>query len=178
MRWKARVGGMAAITAALAGCGGSAEGGPRPVVVAVEAPPSASGSAEAPKGRLFGVASEDVDWSVLEGLDRDSAIGRVQFPSGPPGPSPEIDKVVAALRPQLARCFEKALKRDPAFSGALSIEATVNGSGKVSGLKVNDKAGLDHETFGCMLGKVRGAGFPPPPAGKVTVTIPLNVVAK
>ena len=81
-----------------------------------------------------------------------------------------IQDAIKAVKPQLAECYEKALKHDPDLSGTLVVDFTiegVDGGGSVTAGEVNTSDMQAPFFEACVLKEVAHTPFPLPTGGGV-----------
>ena len=80
--------------------------------------------------------------------------------------------VVEAGFGAMKACYDRGLKRNPKLGGKLSVRITVNGSGGVGGVAVQDNTLGDPEVVSCMTATIRGWRFPGAQGGKSAAVEP------
>ncbi|GMV19826.1 MAG: AgmX/PglI C-terminal domain-containing protein [Polyangiaceae bacterium] len=86
----------------------------------------------------------------------------------------EVERGVRQVRAKIRRCYEDALKFEPALAGDLKLHVSVGPSGAVSELKLSGSL-AGHAVAKCVAGVVEALPLPPPPKGtKVAVSYPLT----
>lgn len=86
----------------------------------------------------------------------------------------EVERGVRQARSKIRRCYEDALKREPALSGELKLAISVEPGGAVSHVKLAGSL-AGHAVAQCVAGVVKALPLPPPPKGaKLTVDYPLS----
>jgi len=104
-------------------------------------------------------------------------------PKPPPPPPPAahgrlppevIQRVVRADFPQIKRCYELALTKDPTAGGRTATKFVIDGTGHVSAsADVEQSSTLPQGIRDCVADRFRFLQFPPPEGGDVTVIYPL-----
>jgi hypothetical protein len=102
------------------------------------------------------------------------AVPEAEAPTVSGGNIINVDEVVAALRPYLKQCYQRALAQEGRFGAWIMLEARVVADGSVSAVtgKGDDSAPVSMMT--CLRYVVMQARFAPPDSGAATVSIPLT----
>jgi anti-sigma factor RsiW len=83
-------------------------------------------------------------------------------PAAPP-PRPDfVDEMVRARGHKIRACYERALKREPTLSGAVSLKLRIDDVGRVAAVSVESttlEGDAGHEVAECMRREVRGWSF-------------------
>jgi hypothetical protein len=125
----------------------------------------------------------------LGGLRPDDlmVLGSGAPPARVPGPSVEMGpvrgvsdlddaaRVITMLRPGFRRCYNRALKSDPAMAGAFAVAAKIGPGGEVAGVDLKGPKGLAAELVACIAALFDRARFAPPEGGAATVTVPFTI---
>lgn len=86
----------------------------------------------------------------------------------------EVERGVRQVRAKIRRCYEDALKLEPALAGDLKLKVRVGPSGAVSEVGLSGSL-AGHAVARCVAAVVEALPLPPPPKGtKLTVDYPLT----
>jgi TonB family protein len=84
-----------------------------------------------------------------------------------------IRRIIRAHINEVRYCYEQGLARDPALSGKVSIQFTIDTTGSVSAATVADSTLSDEKVASCIAKAVKRWTFPKPTGGgSVVVTYP------
>jgi len=134
----------------------------------------------APKTEEINVKLESLNAKQSGKLSEKSEI-RVESPvmvpatNGTPQGDLKFDLISQVLSDNIGGikfCYELGLKRNPALSGKVEVEFTIDESGKVESADVISSTLKDTRVQDCILRKIRSLKFPQPSGGKVTVKFP------
>jgi ferredoxin len=92
--------------------------------------------------------------------------------------TPATVSALHAKGAQARSCYEHALRQNSMLAGHMSIQVTLNQSGQVCSSNVASNELGDPGVANCVLQMIRGATFPAPTKGCVTVAVPLNFTPK
>ncbi len=85
-----------------------------------------------------------------------------------------LEEAIAVKRPLLKRCYENYLKKNPQATGELTVEFTVQSSGKVSSSKISESSFINDSLFKTCIRevfrKIKARSFAGEP---LTVTYPI-----
>ena len=87
-----------------------------------------------------------------------------------------IQRVIRRSQPQMRRCYEETLTRDPSAAGRVTVALTIGPSGAVETAAVTSSTIGDAELESCLLARVRSLRFPAAP-GVTNVTYPFVFAA-
>ncbi len=119
----------------------------------------------------------------LEGMQKE-----VEGPSGPsvkgsgrPAPKDEgkidvaaVQKIFKTNQSNLQKCYERALKRDPALQGQVVLTVRIGRSGKPTLVKARSQAINDSAALNCMEREANTWKFPRPEGGTVMLNKPIR----
>ena len=84
-----------------------------------------------------------------------------------------IQKVIRAQFGGMKKCYEAALLRDRKLTGKLTVDFTIERSGKTSEVRVGNSSIKDAAMRSCMVEVFERLRFPAPKGGTVTVGYPI-----
>lgn len=88
------------------------------------------------------------------------------------GQTANPDRVVAALRPALRRCFSRWLDARSDAEGSVRFALELGCGGEVAAISAENK-GVDEATLECLFSVVAPARFAPPAGGHASVLVPV-----
>ncbi len=92
-------------------------------------------------------------------------------------PVPDVDRVIARLRPRFRSCYRQGLLSDPTMAGKLAITAKIHVNGEVLAADATSNSGLSSAVANCVVRVVHGSIFSAPEGRKASMlTIPLTFV--
>jgi hypothetical protein len=99
----------------------------------------------------------------------------VTYPAGTlSAPANDAEKVLRAMRGQIRRCYEDALKNDPKAEGVVKMQIKVDPDGEVTAAKPVGDTSLPSGVVGCISGLLKTAKFASPGPGGATFELPLS----
>jgi hypothetical protein len=128
---------------------------------------------------LLGGAVRSSGEGISAGKERpvEGPKGNVQLGgSSATAPVPDVDRVIAGLRPRFRQCYQTGLSSEPSMSGKLVVVAKVGPNGEVPDATISSNAGLSQGVAACIANVVKRAQFNPPGGGGSTVSIPVTFV--
>jgi hypothetical protein len=96
-------------------------------------------------------------------------------PPSSSAPMPKAEQVIARLRGQIRRCYERGLAVDPSMAGSLVVRAKVSANGEVDHAVAASVVGLSSDVAACIVRTIAGATFDPTPSGS-TLDVPVKMV--
>jgi hypothetical protein len=90
----------------------------------------------------------------------------------PPGYASQVQQLLLRRMPALRRCFEQALKGNPALGGKLRLQFTIGADGAITTASARvGTPDIGLET--CLTSTLKRWVFPPPPGGlPITLSLP------
>lgn len=85
-----------------------------------------------------------------------------------------VQRVFKKHHGALQKCYERALKRDPALQGKVVLSVRIGGSGEPTFVKAKSGAIRDRGALDCMEREAKGWLFPRPRGGTVMINKPLR----
>jgi hypothetical protein len=89
-------------------------------------------------------------------------------------PSPELDRILTALRPRYRRCYAQGVQTTSEFPSAIDITIDVAGTGRVSRVEVSSRPALPADAIGCIEETTKAVPFPAKDGGPSTIKIPIR----
>ncbi len=96
--------------------------------------------------------------------------------AAPSTPVPDVDRVVAGLRPAFRRCYQNGLTHDASQAGRVVLTARVSPNGEVGSVEVTSNTGLSADVGSCLARALRGAQFTAPGGTGSTLVVPVTFV--
>ncbi len=81
---------------------------------------------------------------------------------------PDVDRVIAGLRPKFRRCYQTALDADPKVAGSADVEAAVAANGEVAAASAKSSSTALEPVAQCVARAVKNAAFSVPEGGGVS----------
>jgi hypothetical protein len=91
---------------------------------------------------------------------------------------PDVDRVLAGMRPGFRACYNKGLAADPTMSGKLVLSIKVAANGDIDAVTKASGSGLSSEVESCMIARAKRATFSAPTSGGATVQVPIDCVVQ
>ena len=114
----------------------------------------------------------------LEGANAERQdVPRTRKTKARPGGDIDVNKVLAVFdrhEAELQKCYERALKRDPNLAGRVTLDVTIEPSGRASRTKAQAQTMSDSVMFECMERQVQGWRYPQPEGGSARVRKPIT----
>jgi outer membrane biosynthesis protein TonB len=107
----------------------------------------------------------------------DTASGGGSVTAGAPTestPMADAEKVIGNLKPDIRKCYNDALAKDPTLSGSVMVKAQIDAKGAVSSATPAGTPTLPADLVTCITTQIQKAQFSPPGAGGSTIQIPLK----
>ncbi len=95
-------------------------------------------------------------------------------PGATMGPSGDVDRVIATLRPKFKACYQTALNTDPAAEGSVSLVTRISADGHVVDVSAPDKTSMSPALVECLSSVVRAATFPAPGGTGSMLRVPVT----
>jgi hypothetical protein len=86
-------------------------------------------------------------------------------------PPPLIQSIVRSRYPEIQRCYELGLAREPQLKGKITIRFVIERDGSVRRVRLVDSAVQDDEVMRCVVAEFYRLHFPEPNGGIVTVEV-------
>ncbi|MGO8999229.1 MAG: AgmX/PglI C-terminal domain-containing protein [Polyangiaceae bacterium] len=89
-------------------------------------------------------------------------------------PIADAEKVIGNLKPDIRKCYNDALAKDPSLAGSVMVKAQIDAKGAVSSATPAGTPTLPADLVTCITTQIQKAQFSPPGAGGSTIQIPLK----
>lgn len=110
------------------------------------------------------------------------ALGKLPPPSVPKPPAKisigEVESFVRSRSPEVKRCYDLALNRNPQLAGSILWKWTIAENGRLSRSKVENTTIKDPVFIGCLEKKIKAWTFPKPVNGAITISFPFRFVVR
>ena len=93
-------------------------------------------------------------------------------------PPPLIQSIVRARYPQIQKCYDAGLGRDPQLEGKVQVRFVIARDGSVNHVASDHSTLLDSEVLRCVVEEFNQLRFPKPDGGIVTVVYPLMLTPR
>ena len=94
--------------------------------------------------------------------------------AAPTGDGSDLQRIVRAHFPNLRRCYEVALVKNPKLGGKISVAFRLSPEGRVYDAKLSQVSVPDVPLQDCVVGVFEQLSFEPPPNGDMAVDYPLD----
>ena len=89
---------------------------------------------------------------------------------------PNIERTIAALRPQFRRCYEQGLAANYGMAGDLTMRIKIRPNGEVESASAVSNNGLSPQVAQCIAKRVQNTQFEAPQGSGSTVDVPVKFV--
>src|SRR5690606_22262525 len=154
--------------------------------VAADSPMAEEAPASGGYGFLYGTDITDEESSGAEASGAEASgdepqgglglVGEALPMSSPPASAghlskDEIKKTVQLARPEVGRCYQQGLERDPEMAGTVAVRLVIEGDGSAQHVAPDPgKTTLsDAQVVDCVLAVIKKLRFPEPEAGRGSV---------